>query len=80
MIDHCAHCQSRDIAKGALSNGVSSSTHPLFFKPEGLKFLTMTDRSGTPLEVYACRHCGLVWTATDPEALRAFIEKHCEKE
>jgi hypothetical protein len=80
MIDHCLACQSREIAKGGLTNGASSRTHPLAFKPDGLKFLTMTDRSGTPIEFYACRSCGLVWTATDPEALRTFMDKYCEKE
>ena len=80
MIDTCASCKSRDLVKGALSNGVSSRNYPLFFKPNKLKFLTMTDRSGTPVDFYACRSCGLVWPATDPEALRTFMEMHCEKE
>ena len=80
MIDHCSACQSSDITKGSLTLGVSSLTQHLFFKPDSLKPLTMTDRGGAPLEFYACRSCGLVWTATDPEALRTFMEKHCEKE
>ena len=54
--------------------------YPLAFMPDGVKFLTMTPTSGTPVAVYACRSCGLVWTATDPEALRTFMEKYCEKE
>ena len=80
MIDHCSICKSRDITKGGLSNGVSSRMHPLYFKPDRLKLLTMTERSGTPVGFYACRSCGLVWTATDPEALRTFMDQHCEKD
>jgi hypothetical protein len=76
MINHCSICKSSDITRGALTNGVSSGTYHLFFKPDNLKFLATTERSGTPVDVYGCRSCGLVWTATDPEALRAFMDKH----
>jgi hypothetical protein len=76
----CYSCKSPDITKGRVSESGASTTHRPFFKPDGLKVLTMTLAAGVPVDAYACRSCGLVWAATDPDALRTFMDKNCEKE
>ncbi len=51
------------------------------FKPDAMRFWTITWSGGTvlPLKAYACLSCGLVWTNASTEKLQDFKNKHCQK-
>ena len=72
----CLKCGGTDIVPGKVEGGQYT-----VFAPEGLRFLTMALKRGTMIEPasYACLGCGSVWSQTDPNELREFIAKHCNK-
>lgn len=76
-MNQCFNCQSTEVIKGGISESGATLTHRPFFKPDSLKPFSMTTKAGVPVAAYACRNCGLVWAAADPEALRTFMEKNC---
>jgi hypothetical protein len=53
----------------------------LVFRPGNARFFALTLAHGIPVdtESYACLDCGFVWSETNPQALREFIEKHCRE-
>lgn len=78
----CFKCGGTEIAKGEImvsGKGKGGLFSYNVFQPETLRFLTFTLTNGTKLETksYACLGCGTVWSQTDAEALREFIQKHC---
>jgi hypothetical protein len=77
----CLNCGGTDIVKGKISRTGDEFFSDIIFKPEGLRFLATTLTHGTKfnLESLACLGCGLVWTHTDPKALREFVTKYCKK-
>ena len=77
----CPKCGGVEIAKGKLTRSSDEFLSDIVFGPDGLRFLTVTLKHGTPLqpESFACLACGVVWSQTDPKALRDFISKHCKK-
>ena len=74
----CLKCGGEDIAKGTIYGGSDSF---IVFKPDSLRFFSLTYKGGTDLlkESYACLRCGSVWSRTDPRALREFVRKHCKR-
>ena len=75
----CFKCGSTEIVPGRISENNERMFSAAQFEPEGLRFLALTMRHGTllDLESFACLKCGSVWSQTDPEDLRKFIKKHC---
>ena len=75
----CLKCGGEDIVKGTVYGGSDSAFS--VFKPDGLRFFSLTYTGGTDLRKgsYACLTCGTVWSQTDPSALREFIRKNCKK-
>jgi predicted nucleic-acid-binding Zn-ribbon protein len=80
-ITKCPKCGGVEIAKGRLSLSTGHYLSGMVFEPESRRFFTLNVIPGTYLapESYACLGCGAVWSQTDPNALREFIEKHCKK-
>jgi hypothetical protein len=78
-MNKCLRCGGEDIAVGKIYGGSDSAF--TVFKPDGLRFFTLTYKGGTDLsgDSYACLTCGCVWSETDPVALKSFIQKHCKK-
>ena len=77
----CLKCGGNEIAKGSLSLTGGHYLSGMVFEPEGRRFFTLTTRPGTTLNPisYACLECGMVWSQTDPNALKEYINKHCKK-
>lgn len=77
----CFKCGATEIVKGKICISASEYFPEYFFKPDGLRFLAVTLRAGTGLdpESYACLGCGVVWSQTDPVALKDFMRKHCKQ-
>lgn len=73
----CPKCGGTEIVHGK----IEGRDVLVVFAPEGLSFLAVTLRHGTPIEPesYACLGCGSVWARTDPKALTEFIARHCDK-
>jgi hypothetical protein len=73
----CFKCGGGDIAKGEIFVRSDSSAN-MVFEPEGIRFFSFTYAHGTKLrqERYACLTCGIVWSQTNPSALREFIRKY----
>lgn len=75
----CLKCQSQRVAAGSVvaphGNGL------VVFRPQGLRFFSVTAFGGTELAEtgHACLDCGLVWSSTPPDRLATFMEKHCEQ-
>ncbi len=74
----CMRCKSERVTKGSVVN--YDSRQAASFRPEGLRFFTLTLAQGPQLadEGYACLDCGLVWSSITPDELAAFIRRHCE--
>jgi hypothetical protein len=77
----CFKCGGTEIAKGKITRSKEEFFSDIVFGPDGIRFLTFALRQGTQFqpESYACLSCGSVWSQTDPNALRDFIQKHCKK-
>jgi hypothetical protein len=77
----CPKCGGAEIARGRISMSTGHYLWGMVFEPEGRRFLTLSTMSGTFLnpDSYACLGCGVVWSQTDPKALKDFIGKHCKK-
>jgi hypothetical protein len=75
----CLKCKSLNVTRGRVIN--YESELPAVFRPQGLRFLSLTLTKGPQLadEGFACLDCGLVWSSTPPEKLSTFIRKHCDK-
>jgi hypothetical protein len=78
----CFKCGGVEIAKGKIRRSSEEFFSDIVFGPDGIGFLSFTIEHGTKLqgESYACFKCSAVWSQTDPEALRAFIRKHCKSQ
>jgi hypothetical protein len=78
----CPKCNGTEIVKGKITRSSDEFFSDIIFRPNGLRFLTITLKYGTPLrpESYGCLGCGAIWSQTDPKALKDFISKHCRKE
>ena len=79
----CYKCGGTEIVKGKIRRSSEEFFSDIVFGPDGTRrFLAMTFQHGTKLqgESYACLKCGTVWSQTDPEALRTFIQKHYKKQ
>jgi len=78
----CFKCGGTEIAKGKIRLSSEEFFSDIVFGPDGLSFLTLTLDRGTKLhkESYACLKCGAVWSQTDPDALRDFIQKNCKRQ
>jgi hypothetical protein len=76
----CFKCGSAEIAKGKITRSSEEFFSDIVFGPNGLRFLTLTTQRGTKLnsESCACLECGMVWSSTDPKALKEFIKKNCK--
>jgi hypothetical protein len=75
----CFKCGGTQIAKGELEATHRDFLTEILFRPDKLRFLTLTLAHGTTLdtESFACLSCGTVWSQTNPDALKDFIQKHC---
>jgi hypothetical protein len=71
----CPRCGSRMTTVGLIASGGGHGAG--VFTPSGLRWWSFRLRPGVPLRTphAACLSCGLVWSDTAPEQLRAFIEK-----
>ena len=78
----CFKCGGTEIVRGKIRRSSEEYFSDIVFGPDGLRFLTLTVAKGTKLqgESYACLKCGAVWSQTDPDALRAFVQKHCKSQ
>jgi hypothetical protein len=79
----CYKCDGTEIVKGKIRRSSEEFFSDIVFGPDGTRrFFALTFEHGTKLqeESYGCLKCGAVWSQTDPEALRAFIQKHYNKE
>ena len=78
----CCKCGGTEIAKGKIRRSSEEFFSDIVFGPEGTRFFALTIEHGTKLqgESYACLKCGAVWSQTDPDALKAFIQKHCKSQ
>ena len=81
-ITKCPKCGGSEIAKGRITMASGGYASGMVFEPEGRCFFTLTVMLGSPLSQasYACLVCGVVWSATDPKALKDYINKHCKKQ
>jgi hypothetical protein len=77
----CLKCGGTEIAKGRIRRSWEELFSDIVFGPDNVRFLTLSTKSGTKLapESYACLSCGAVWSQTDPEALKRFIQKNCKR-
>lgn len=73
----CPQCQSERVTKGEIV--MPGRRFNPIFRPDGLRFFTLTLSEGTSLtdQAHACLDCGLVWSKTDKAELNAFVRKHC---
>ena len=79
----CFKCSGTEIVKGKIRRSSEEFFSDIVFGPDGTRrFLALTFDHGTKLqgESYACLKCGAVLSQTDPDALRAFIQKHYKSE
>ena len=76
----CYKCGGTEIAKGKITVGYQSFS-TLVFQPEGLKFFSFSLLQGTEMgsESFTCLSCGTVWSQTNAEALKEFIQHNCKK-
>jgi hypothetical protein len=63
----CSHCGSQNLQDGRM--WVQAE---LRFRPEGMKFLTLS--SGAHTTASACLNCGAVGFWTDPEEIRGLMK------
>src|SRR5262249_50216235 len=75
----CFKCGGTQIVKGTLESTRRDLLSEIVFRPDKLRFLALTLAHGTVLdtESYACLSCGTVWSQTNPDSLKDFIQKHC---
>jgi predicted nucleic-acid-binding Zn-ribbon protein len=75
----CLQCKSQNVASGKI---YSAGRFEPVFKPDNMKFWTLTTLGGTTFldEAFACLDCGLIWSSTCPDELRGFIRVHCKNE
>jgi hypothetical protein len=76
-MDQCPKCQSGRLVTGK----ITASEGPVIFRPDSLRFWTLTFLGGTQLsgDACACLECGLVWCCTSVMELNDLVAKHCKQ-
>lgn len=75
----CLKCGSERVIEGHIQK--TGRGWNSVFRPNSIRWFCFSFFGGVLLDdkAFACRDCGLIWTAVPRDVLRKFVDKHCDE-